>query len=180
MNCTRPSRLTEQFYLIYQFLFQRARPMITLFLPLTMLSLISTSAMAASVSVSWNPNDPTPDGYIILIRADGSDYNDEAPSWVGSATSCRLDGLIPGTTYFMVVRAYVGALQSPNSNEVTFTAEEDTGDATESEEMSNEAAKRSGANIGRSNYRTDPGGETNMDQTNALPGVTQVRITPSD
>lgn len=85
------------------------------------LVLVATTAMAASVQLAWDPNDPTPDGYILFIHSEGSTYNYDAPVWAGADTGCTISGLVPGTTYYLVIRAYVGSDQSPDSNEIVYT-----------------------------------------------------------
>lgn len=92
-----------------------------LFFVLLTVLVVSTHAGAATVTLEWDPNDPVPDGYMIYIRLQEDGYNYDAPAWIGSTSSCRLDGLVPGTTYYMVVRAYEGGLQSGDSNEISYT-----------------------------------------------------------
>ena len=81
--------------------------------------IFASQAMAAQVTLAWDATNPTPQGYRIFQRAAGSAYNYGAPAWTGTATTCTIGNLMPGTTYFFVARAFVGPDQSGNSNEVT-------------------------------------------------------------
>jgi hypothetical protein len=78
-------------------------------------------AAAGQVSLEWDPNATPPDGYLIFKRLEGSSYNYSVPAWQGTQTTCTLNGLADGKTYFFVARAYVGANQSGDSNEVSYT-----------------------------------------------------------
>ncbi|MEJ2157365.1 MAG: fibronectin type III domain-containing protein [Desulfobacteraceae bacterium] len=82
-----------------------------------------TSAFAAQVTLAWDPNNPVPDGYRVYARVEGQNYDFTSPVWPGQGddatqTSCILDNLADGTTYYFVVRAYEGTTESGNSNEV--------------------------------------------------------------
>ena len=87
----------------------------------TIIFFTTISAMAASVSLRWDPNDPTPEGYRVFARESGRSYNYSAPIWEDSLTTCTLIGLTEGVTYYFVVRAYDGLLESADSAEVTYT-----------------------------------------------------------
>lgn len=89
--------------------------------------LITSSASAASVTLAWDPNEPGPEGYMLFIRLAGNNYNYSAPALIAATTSCRVEGLVPGTTYYMVVRAYEGAFESGDSNEIEYTPSISTG-----------------------------------------------------
>jgi hypothetical protein len=80
------------------------------------------TAAAAQVNLQWDPNDCDPEGYRLFQRSAASSYDYSRPVWTGSQTSCTLDGLDEGVTYFFVVRAYDGSLESGDSNEVSFKA----------------------------------------------------------
>ncbi|MFZ1986947.1 MAG: DNRLRE domain-containing protein [Desulfatitalea sp.] len=54
-------------------------------------------------------------------RLSGGAYNYSAPVWTGSATTCTIQNLLEGTTYYFVARAYQGTTVSGNSNEVSFS-----------------------------------------------------------
>ncbi len=95
------------------------------FFVLFCLSLFATDALAAQVTLAWDANDPTPDGYRLYQRLSGESFDYDQPVWTGSATTAPIDGLTEGTTYYFVVRAYVGADESGDSNEVEYTPPED-------------------------------------------------------
>jgi len=75
----------------------------------------------ASVSLRWDANDPTPEGYRVFARQGGGSYDYTHPIWENSQTTCTLIGLTEGVTYFFVVRAYAGSLESADSGEISYT-----------------------------------------------------------
>lgn len=82
-------------------------------------------AQAATVTLAWDANMPAPDGYRVYQRIDGQSYDYTLPVWPpdGSQqaeTTCTIDGLTEGVTYYFVVRAYLGPDESGDSNEVQF------------------------------------------------------------
>lgn len=77
---------------------------------------------AAQVTLQWDPNDSSPEGYKLFRRQTGESYNYNAPTWTGTQTSCTFDDLQDGVTYFFIVRAYEGDVQSADSNEVSYTS----------------------------------------------------------
>lgn len=79
-------------------------------------------ANAASVTLAWDANDPAPDGYRLFMRTDGAEYNYETPIWTGTAITTTVDGLLPATLYYFVVRAFIAEDESDNSNEVDYKA----------------------------------------------------------
>ena len=76
---------------------------------------------AAQVTLQWDANDPSPAGYRLYQRTSGQSYDYNSPVWSGTLTTATLNGLIEGTTYYYVVRAYSGSDESGDSNEVQFT-----------------------------------------------------------
>lgn len=76
----------------------------------------------AEVSLAWDPNDPAPDGYRIYQRADGQSYDYNQPCWTGPGTTGTVYNLEWDTTYYFVVRAYAGSLESADSQEVSFVS----------------------------------------------------------
>ncbi|WP_054698689.1 MopE-related protein [Desulfosarcina cetonica] len=76
---------------------------------------------AAQVSLQWDANVPTPDGYRVYQRIAGGTYNYNSPVWTGSDTICTINNLEEGTTYYFVVRAYAGTAESADSEEVNYT-----------------------------------------------------------
>jgi len=78
---------------------------------------------AAQVTLQWNPNNPAPDGYNLYQRTGGQAYNYSSPVNPSAitGTTYTVSNLQDGTTYFFVVRAFVGTSQSGDSNEVQFS-----------------------------------------------------------
>ncbi len=76
----------------------------------------------AEVRLAWDPNDPAPDGYYIYQRTEGQSYDYSQPCWTGSGTSGIVYNLEWDTTNYYVVRAFVGGLESADSEEVSFVA----------------------------------------------------------
>lgn len=95
---------------------------IKIFLAFWLLSACPCLAQAAQVTLAWDPNDPTPDGYRLYQRQEGNAYDYSAPAWSGSTASATVDDLFENETYFFVVRAYVGADESGDSNEVSYNS----------------------------------------------------------
>lgn len=75
----------------------------------------------ASVSLRWDPNNPAPEGYRVFAREAGDSYDYAHPIWENSLTTCTLTGLTEGVTYYFVVRAFEGDLESVDSEEVSYT-----------------------------------------------------------
>lgn len=72
------------------------------------------------VTLSWDPNAVTPDGYRLFQRESGSTYDFNNYADAGQQTSYTVSGLTDDTTYHFVVRAYLGPEESGDSNETTF------------------------------------------------------------
>lgn len=81
------------------------------------LLLFASTAFAGEVNLAWDAPAGQVDGYRIFQRSSWPSYQYSKPAWTGTATSCTITGLNPGT-YFFVARAYKGPDQSDNSNEV--------------------------------------------------------------
>jgi len=88
----------------------------------TLLAQTYTVPQTAEVTLAWDAVDPAPDGYRIYQRIDGQAYDSTQPAWTGSNASCTIYNLNYDTTYFFVVRAYVGTDESGDSNEISFSA----------------------------------------------------------
>ena len=92
------------------------------------LSTLSVSAATYSVpqtaeaKISWDHNDPLPEGYRVYQRKSGQAYNYSSPVWSGANNSGVVYNLEYDTTYYFVVRAYEGTLESVDSDEVSFKA----------------------------------------------------------
>jgi hypothetical protein len=74
----------------------------------------------AEVTLAWDPNDPSPDGYRIYQRSEGKSYDYNQPCWTGPGTTGTVYNLEWDTTYYFVVRAYAGNQESADSEEVSF------------------------------------------------------------
>lgn len=74
------------------------------------------------VSLQWDPNNPNPDGYRMFMRLDGHSYDFSSPVWEGTSQTCTINTVPDGATVHFVVRAFVGSVESGDSNEVTWTA----------------------------------------------------------
>ena len=93
-----------------------------IFIILALLLLLTPAVLfAEQVTVAWDPNDPTPDGYRVFERADDAGYDYSHPLWQGPETTATVNvSSIPMKIikYSFVVRAYEGQLESADSNEV--------------------------------------------------------------
>ncbi|WP_319521194.1 choice-of-anchor U domain-containing protein [uncultured Desulfosarcina sp.] len=78
-------------------------------------------SLAADVTLAWDANDPTPEGYRVFARENSASYNYTTPIKQTAGTGCTLIGLTEGITYCFVVRAYDGDLESADSEEVCYT-----------------------------------------------------------
>jgi hypothetical protein len=93
-----------------------------LFLLIVALGVIAfSSAMAASVALVWDPNtEPGLAGYKIHWGTSSGNYTSSMD--VGNTTTCTIDGVQEGKTYYFVATAYDGqGNESEYSNQVTFT-----------------------------------------------------------
>jgi hypothetical protein len=74
---------------------------------------------AAEVTVAWDANTPSPEGYRVFVRIGASSYDYTSPVWEGPDTSTTL--VVPDNTLFHVVcRAYAGMYESADSNEISY------------------------------------------------------------
>ncbi len=101
-----------------------------LFLAMIILLVLFTQTIvhAAQVTLAWDPNTPSPDGYHVYQRLEGQPYDYQSPVWPGpqddpTQTSCTIHDLDDGTSYYFIVRAYVGSDSSGDSNEVNYITE---------------------------------------------------------
>ncbi len=74
------------------------------------------------VTLQWDFNKQTPDGYRLYCREEGQDYEEHEFVWQGDHTfnSCTVDGLDETKTYYFVVRAFSDGDESDNSNEIRY------------------------------------------------------------
>jgi hypothetical protein len=147
MRGLRPSRQPENAFHRLYCLTKISHSLLAILCTLFVIGFVSTHAMAASVHLKWDPTDPAPDGYRVLIRAAGSTYNYNTPVWIGTDSDCQLKDLPPGTTYYMVVRAYVGDVQSSDSNEVSYPPAAETNLETSAPSAEDTASNDAGTSI---------------------------------
>ncbi|MEJ2284428.1 MAG: fibronectin type III domain-containing protein, partial [Desulfobacterales bacterium] len=78
---------------------------------------------AAQVTLQWDAGSPVPDGYNLYQHAQGQAYDYSAPvnSSGITGTTYTVSGLTEGSTYYFVLRAFVGSSESGDSNEVSYT-----------------------------------------------------------
>lgn len=84
------------------------------------LFILTTRAEAANVTLAWDPNNPTPDGYRVFQRSENGSYDYSRPACDTQQTTCTIIGLQPLNTYYFVARAYMANEESGDSNEVNF------------------------------------------------------------
>ncbi|MGD8701074.1 MAG: fibronectin type III domain-containing protein [Desulfosarcina sp.] len=92
-----------------------------IFATMAIVAMAATWAFSANVTLSWDANNPAPEGYRVFIRESGQSYNYLNPIWEDNITTCTLTGLTEGVTYHFVVRAFDDTLESADSAEVTYT-----------------------------------------------------------
>ena len=96
---------------------------VTLFISTFSASAVTyTVPKTAEVKVSWDHNDPLPEGYRVYQRKSGQAYDYSSPVWTGANNSGVVYNLEYDTTYYFVVRAFEGTLESVDSDEVSFMA----------------------------------------------------------
>lgn len=86
----------------------------------------TSSAFSDQVTLAWDPNDPTPEGYRIFDRPEGGAYDYSIPAWQGPETTATVEVLgeaMKSMKYYFVVRAYEGNLESADSIEVEYTVD---------------------------------------------------------
>lgn len=100
----------------------RARDYKTIFFAAIILMVMifhfTTIAFGASVTLQWDPNDPTPDGYRVFSRTVNGVYDYTQPLWEGQEVTATVT--VPDGINYFVVRAYAGTLESADSIEVRY------------------------------------------------------------
>jgi hypothetical protein len=99
----------------------RINRLLLLVLIVAFTTLFYTAVFAANITLQWDPNNPAPEGYRVFARQEGQSYNYSTPIWENNQTTCTLTGLVEGTAYYFVVRAFDGNLESADSQEVSYT-----------------------------------------------------------
>jgi chitinase len=130
-----------------------------------------TGAMAASVTLAWDANDPVPDGYRLFRRVENQAYNYSQPVWSGSGTTCTLDGFSDGTTYYFVVRAYVAQDESGDSNEVAYKTAATTNEAPLADAGANQTVVSQSSVTLNGRGSSDPEGQSLMYQWRQTSGT---------
>lgn len=93
-----------------------------LFYSLLFSLLLSGYAFAGSVTLEWTPNsEPDLAGYRAFSREANQGYDYSSPSWEGTETTCKIDGILNDKNYHFVIRALdTEGYESGNSNEVSY------------------------------------------------------------
>ena len=84
----------------------------------SLILLTTSAAVAAKVTLRWDPSNPVPQGYRVFAREVDQAYNYSQPAWAGKKTTCTIYNLDKNTEHFFVVRAHDGNEESSDSNEV--------------------------------------------------------------
>ena len=90
---------------------------------LTFIVLIADVYGTSQITLAWDANDPTPDGYRIFMRKENEVYDYTKPIWDGQTTYAILTNLDDGTVHYFVVRAYNKVAESADSIEVKYISE---------------------------------------------------------
>ncbi len=94
---------------------------------LILFTLIAPTQASAAGTLTWDASSGTVQGYRVYYgTTSGGPYSNS--SSVGTATSYSLNSLPlqQSVNYYLVVRAYNQAGESPNSNQVSYTATDTT------------------------------------------------------
>ncbi len=85
-------------------------------------------SQASQLTLAWDPNDPSPEGYAIYHRTVDQSYDYGQPIWTGIEATATVGNLEENIWHYFVVRAFEGELESADSEEVnTFlTASQDS------------------------------------------------------
>lgn len=91
-----------------------------LFFLLSFCATLAPAAHAAEITLTWNANDPDPDGYNLYARIEGEEFDFDNPTWSGNTKSIVMENLVDGVTYYFIVRSFRGDVESSNSNELHY------------------------------------------------------------
>lgn len=81
--------------------------------------LVSITCNAAEIKVAWDANYPAPEGYRVYLRYGDAAYDYGKPVWEGDATTSHVIKVTENTLFHLVVRAYVGSMESADSEEIS-------------------------------------------------------------
>ena len=104
-----------------QLIISRCR--IGIFILSLLIAFPAASHALCEVTLQWDTNTPTPEGYLVFGREEGQSYDYDDPWWRivdPDFVQCTIDQLDESKTYYFVVRAYVNEDVSGDSNEVRF------------------------------------------------------------
>ena len=87
---------------------------------LALLLLLASTAMAGEIRLTWDHNEPLPEGYRVFMRVEGQQYDYSQPFWQGAENVTEPLGTSYGVLLHFVVRAYQGEYESADSNEVSW------------------------------------------------------------
>lgn len=75
------------------------------------------------VTLQWDPNNPTPEGYRLYGREEGQNYDYANFWWQGDSSfnQCTIGGLDENKTYYFVIHAFAGNNESGDSNEIRYS-----------------------------------------------------------
>jgi len=90
----------------------------SLFYQVITIFLLLSYCFGAKVSLEWDPNIPTPEGYRVFVREVPNGFNYSEIAWEGTNINCTISDLKAGKTYCFVVRAFDGKSMSGDSNYV--------------------------------------------------------------
>src|SRR5437588_1435956 len=84
-------------------------------------TVLAVASLRADVTLAWDPDpDPSVTGYRLYTGAHSGGYTQTVE--VGNATSTLVSNLASGATYYFAVTAYNSAsVESPPSNEASYT-----------------------------------------------------------
>ncbi len=110
------------------------------------------------VTVTWDENDPVPEGYILYWGTASGNYSDSYD--VGAATQYTIPGLQDGLTYYFAVKAYDDGNQSDYSQEISHTVATPNSNPTTPSVPSGPASGFIQTSYGFSSTASDPDNDT--------------------